>query len=366
MHELHDLLIKHSALLHISCTGAGLSALREVWSTPGSSKYLAGAAVPYDATQLALFLGYNVEGSCCSQEVAVDMAVASYIRASESKVCGNYPLKQPLGIGISASVASTRLPRGEQRVHIAVLSRDRLMHSTVQFKKGQGRDKRLAQDDLIGRALLLVLDNALSGNQPQLGSLLAEATTRFLLRPTFRIDGTRGSESLIGMLMPASLNPIHDGHRTMAGGAEYLYNQATSYLIASDPVHKSKLTLQQMAFKSGMLRAERWNDEARAFEFTRGDPLFIDKARARPSSTFVVGVDTAERLLDPKWGHDPVDLVREFAELHIHFLVMGRVWNGGWKTINDIRLPPGGHEIFKHLHGRTDVSSAQIREVSNA
>ncbi len=46
-------------------------------------------------------------------------------------------------------------------------------------------------------------------------------------------------------------------------------------------------------------------------------PLFTDKARLYPRSTFVVGWDTAERLVMPKYYDGEAGMLSQFAELRV-------------------------------------------------
>lgn len=101
-------------------------------------------------------------------------------------------------------------------------------------------------------------------------------------------------------------------------------------------------------------------------EFTHSEPLFIDKARKRPGSIFLIGADTMQRMLDPKWGPDIEPMLNEMKNLGIKFLVMGRVLNGKWTTCRDIELPWSMQTLFEPLLGRVDVSSTEIREVAHA
>lgn len=374
---LHTALTESNTILHVSCAGAGLQFLQELWATPGSSAYFAGGIMPYDKTQLRNYLGYLPDGSIVSREVALEMAMTSYIRASEvifqGYKEGDGPERQPVGIGITAAVASNRMPRGEQRVHAAIITPNSILSYHIPLTKGVGPELRQAHDEGIAEQLIGLLYGALLKSVPTsdaLDRLMADsARTLFFKHPVFKRDGTRASTKTSGSLyLPGSLNPIHEGHRMMAKAAEEHLDHAmrATYLVAADSVHKPSLSLQELLFRAGMLRAERWQSGMRAVEFTQGDPLFLDKARERPESTFIVGVDTMARLLDPKWGPQVIDMLNEMRNLKIKFLVMGREVDGKWMTCRDVQVPFVGKALFQPLEGRLDISSSEIREEARA
>lgn len=196
-----------------------------------------------------------------------------------------------------------------------------------------------------------------------------EALDRFYLYPIFHSDGTRlrpSQRKHPAVYLPATLNPISDGHRAMCASAEeYLGSFPGSlrvtYLVSTKSPHKGGLGLQDMLFKAGMLRAERWRQDYRAVEFTHSEPLFLDKAHRRPGSTFVIGADAMQRMLDPAWGPDPERMLLEMKNLGTKFLVMGRMQRGKWLTCGDVEVPFLHRDMFTPLEGRVDVSSTELR-----
>jgi nicotinic acid mononucleotide adenylyltransferase len=368
--SLHDLLWQTKSLLHISATGAGPGLQFNLWGQPGCSEYLVGFFTPYAKTQLHSFLGHEPDDSYVSESVAYDLAMASYIRSAEHKsVWGGEG--NPVGVGITASVASNRIPRGEQRAHICVITQNMVLKHKVPLHKGEGRVMRIQHDAEVTRAATLMLTQALT--KPwETPETHQEALDRFYRYPVFNTNGTRlprtsGGEGAV--YLPATLNPIHDGHRSMAATAEEQLSPSgpgriqVSYLVSSSSPHKGRLTVQEMLDRAGMLRAERWKGQSRAVEFTHDEPLFIDKARRRPGSVFLIGADTMERMLDPKWGPEVGDMLQEMKNLGCKFLVMGRVMDGKFKTCRDFRVPWPHGNLFDPLGGRVDISSSELRAV---
>ena len=99
------------------------------------------------------------------------------------------------------------------------------------------------------------------------------------------------------VLFPGSFNPMHEGHVLLARVAEELRQQPLAFEISVTNVDKPPLAgetvrhrLAQFAWKSPV-------------ELTRA-PTFLEKSRLFPGTTFVVGADTAERLVAPKYYGD--------------------------------------------------------------
>jgi len=100
--------------------------------------------------------------------------------------------------------------------------------------------------------------------------------------------------------------------------------------------------------------------------FTQNDPLFIDKARRFPGASFLIGADSVERLLDPRWyggkSEAVIDMLSEFERLGTRFYVFGRDSGNGMVRMSDI--PVIGH--FKSLFiempdNKFKISSSQLR-----
>ena len=369
INKLHRLLLESKSLLHISTAGAGPRLLRELWAETGISEYFVGSAMPYRRAETHAFLGHAPEASYTSEEVAYDLAMASYLRAAEAKVVeasdGN-----PVGLGVTSAVASYGWPSGGHRSHMVVVTRDRILHRRVDLVKGRGKEVRQLHDYEVAEAALMLLRGALDGSLPVDEECEAKALERFYRYPVFHSNGTRSARletDADHVYLPATLDPIHDGHRLMARAAEEakMASHRVVYLVSSVSPHKGKLGVQQMLQKAGMLLAERWRGEldSRTLEFTRDEPLFVDKARKRPNSIFVIGADTMQRMLDPAWGIPVEDLLTDLIALGARFLVMGRYIDGKWTTCRDIPLPRWTDQLlFTPLPGRMDISSTELRQ----
>jgi nicotinic acid mononucleotide adenylyltransferase len=372
---LHKRLIESRSLLHIATTGAGPRLLQTIWDNTGISEYFNGAEMPYKTTQTRAVLGHAPDQGYVAEDVAYDLAMASYLRAAETKVVEALA-GDPIGLGISAAVASNRWPHGGHRAHMVLITKDRVVYRLVNLVKGTGKEVRQYHDQEIASAMVGLLLAALTGELPAEPACEERALERFHLYPVFGTDGTRRKHSAGGrrLYLPATLNPIHEGHRFMCRAAEESQTEdgigpvRAIYLVSSVSPHKGRLSVQQMLMTAGMLRAERWREEyePRMVEFTHDEPLFIDKARKREGSTFIIGADTMQRMLDPQWGPAIEEMLTEMSNLRVKFLVMGRLIADKWVTCRDVKVSWPHQLLFEPLEGRLDISSTQIRTQQNA
>ena len=106
-------------------------------------------------------------------------------------------------------------------------------------------------------------------------------------------------------------------------------------------------------------------------ELTRA-PTFREKARVLPGAAFVVGVDTAARILEPRYyGGSAASMVAaldEIGRLGGRFLVAGRADPGGrFVTLADLAVPGPVAHLFEEIpeaRFRRDISSTELRDVA--
>ena len=184
------------------------------------------------------------------------------------------------------------------------------------------------------------------------------------------------------LVYPGSFNPLHHGHVELARAAQAaLASSAGTQQEAG--VEQVPVVLEISAANADKPVLSEEIVRQRVTQVTQASfpvaitkaPLFIDKARIFPGSTFIVGADTASRILDPKYyGNSDLSMVAAIAEvahLGCRFLVGGRVVNGNFTVLDDILaqspLPDHLKDIFMGLSSdefRVDLSSTEIRNAS--
>jgi hypothetical protein len=103
--------------------------------------------------------------------------------------------------------------------------------------------------------------------------------------------------------------------------------------------------------------------------FAGNAPTFLEKSRIYPGCTFVVGYDTAARIIEPRYyGGSEAGMTGALAEIRANggrFLVAGREGDDGvFYTLDDLALPEGAADLFAAIperRFRNDISSTEIR-----
>ncbi len=190
------------------------------------------------------------------------------------------------------------------------------------------------------------------------------------------------------LLLPGSFNPLHEGHERMLSAAA---GKLSSALAARRGAQAGAACAVLPAFEMSVHNVDKASvvDQAalsaRAAQFARAGrggpwplvvtaaPRFADKARLFPGSVFLVGFDTAVRLVDAKYyGGDAAAARAALAEMvcarGCEFVVCGRLVAGqGYKTLEHMieSVPPDLRYAFHGLSEReyrVDLSSTQLRE----
>jgi nicotinic acid mononucleotide adenylyltransferase len=367
----------------LAITGGGSGAVGELLRVPGGSRLLIEAQVPYDALALAAFLGFAPE-QACSSDTAIAMARTVRARAARLVRAGTDLVGPDLvGLGATAALVSDRPRKGEHRFHIAFANSAGIAHCTCVMAKG--RRDRAAEEDLVSRAIVLWLARACGIAAPSPRSLLdaddhyaetvvtvVDTIDQLLAGEHDRVTVLPDGQMILSapqpfVLFPGSFNPMHEGHVSLARVAEDLRQQPLAFEISVTNVDKPPLAgetvkhrLAQFAWKSPV-------------ELTRA-PTFLEKSRLFPRTTFVIGADTAERLVAPKYyGDDELQMhvaLEEIANSGGSFLVAVRIDTAGRvRALNDIPVPRRYADLFIEIpehRFRVDTSSSEIRARARA
>lgn len=340
--------------LYVIATGAGAGIQNLLWQIPGISRSLLGASFPYGNHEMTTLLGYLPERSC-TPEVAMDLAIQAYLRACRD------PSRPACGLALTASVASTLPHRGEHRVNIAALDDRGAFALDFTLDKRSGWLARHLDGEIADKAaldLLLHMCEDIVLEEAQEATQLLEQ--QFFARPYFgEHDRLKLSEikSQSIAFLPGTFNPPHQGHMGMATEWEKATYRDYVFWITANPPHKPSLTIPEMLRRRLSIPYD--------VLFTRGTPLFLDKARLFPGSTFLIGADTMQRMLDPRWGPEIEPMLRELIDLKIHFWVNRRWWDGQLldaKTVlEEAHLPYWAQALFVPRDAHWEISSSQLR-----
>ena len=375
--RIHD--ARHRGVIVV--TGGGGGAIARLVGTPGASRTVLEALVPYSSAALVEFLHGKPEGFCTAA-TARAMAMAAYRRAGrlwEAESTASEAIGEPpelFGLGVTASLASDRPKRGAHRIHLAAQTAEATWSRSIELTKGLRT--REVEESLATRLAIYLLADVCgldvgpcegislaeeerlecgrTDAPPAWRDLLARRIERTAVRPDFADPGSRP-----GAIFPGSFHPLHDGHRRMAALAAERAGGPVDFELSIENVEKAPLDFEEMRERSGQF------DPSTRIWFTRA-PLMVQKARLFPGTTIVCGLDTLLRVADPKFAGNSVDNrdreVADIAACGCRFLVFGRTTAGRFQTLDDVELPSSLRAICDGVSEtafREDVSSTELR-----
>jgi hypothetical protein len=367
---IHD----HPARLVLVTAGAGTQALSWLLATAGASRTLLEALTPYSEASFNDFLGRQ-PAKYVAEATAGCLAGRAFTRARQLYPEGNPDDAPLIGLACTATIVTDRPKRGDHRAHIAVWRATQVARYTLHLAKG-ARD-RAGEEEMVSRLILnslaqaCGLDNrlaiplvegdrlltAVSDFFPVAQQLSQGAKAFFAIRADGYLD-----DSMPLAILSGAFNPLHKGHLALARTAEAILNQPLAFEVAAVNVDKPPLAPAIILARMGQF-AGRWP------VYASRAPTYLEKARLFPGATFVVGYDTAVRILQPRYYHEREEemlaALDEIARQGNRFLVAGRKGaDGRFHSIDDLAIPARFNDLFQAIaeeRFRRDVSSSELR-----
>jgi nicotinamide mononucleotide (NMN) deamidase PncC len=355
----------------LAVTGGGTGAAAQLLNVPGASRTVLEVAVPYHEAALSAFLGRPPE-QFCSTATSQAMARRALERAGQLA-----PAAATAGVGCTASLVSDRPKRGDHRCHVTVCTESGWSTQSLTLSKG-ARDRE-GEEAVVDAVLLNALAETLGvgprldpgllpGEEVQreqsasgpLAALFAGTLPALCVETDGRHHPTAPRPAV---LLPGAFNPVHQGHWQLAEVAARRFGGPAAFELSILNVDKPPLPIAEVRRR---LRQFTW----RAPVWVTRAPTFAAKAALFPGTAFVVGADTAARIVAPRYYEQgatgmaaALALLREQG---CRFLVAGRAEpSGRFVALDDLALPDDWRPLFTGLSAadyRLDLSSTQLRE----
>ena len=355
----------------IAVAGAGSRAVAWLFDGAGASRTVLEVVVPYWRLSMIEFLGEEPD-QIVSQETARGMARAAYRRA----VVLNDNSSPVVGLACTATIATDRPKRGEHLCHVATWDDAGTAFYSLLLAKGS-RD-RAGEEDLVSRLVVQALAQA-CGLEAELPLELSDSDhlkVQHLTHPHPLARLLRGEASTVtaypdgrlavdqrvrAALLPGSFQPLHHGHEELARAAQDILGSEVVYELSvvnvdKPPLEEVEIRQRLAQFATGGTVVLTW-----AETFRKKTDLF-------PGCTFVIGWDTAVRLVAPRYyGGQESAMLASLAEMWAagcRFLVAGRQDGGAFRTLADVPVPQGFQPLFQEIPEslfRADVSSTALR-----
>lgn len=358
----------------LAVAGAGNYALAWLLGVGGASRTVLETRVPYGYLAMTDFLGGYAPEQTVSVDTARRMAQSAWRRGMILKE-SDVPI---VGLGCTATIATDRTKRGDHRAFISTWDAGGVTTDTLVLDKGL-RD-RAGEEDVVSRLVVAALARA-SGVDAEIdlrlsaGDVLSTEAVQHTdpiqmllddqaLWVVVQPDGTRIVDAAAPKcLLPGSFNPLHEGHVRLSAAASDVFGEPAAFELSVVNVDKPPLEASEIGRRIAQFQGMG------TVVLTRAE-TFYKKAQLFPGCGFVIGWDTATRLIQPRYYDDSeFNMLTALAEMWgsgSRFLVAGRTdSNGEFRTLSDIRIPGGFHPLFVDLPEdafRSDVSSTAIRE----
>jgi hypothetical protein len=350
----------------VLAAAGGSRAIADLLEVSGGSRTLLEAVVPYSAAAMVAFLGSRPD-EFCSAVTARAMAVAAFHRARRYEE----PTAMPAGVACTASLASDRPKRGPHRIHAAMQT----AAETAAWRLPLHKDRRTRAEEerLAGQLTLNVVAEAcgiasrlkldlLEGEQVEESHAVAPQSWQDLLLSKTEMVQIGDNAGPAACVFPGAFHPWHIGHGRIVEVAQQMLQQPVALELSILNVDKPPLDYLEIEHRLG-----QWTAGQTAY-LTRA-ATFEEKSRLFPAATFLVGIDTLQRIAAPSYygGNSAAceTALRRIAERGCRFFVFGRAIDGRFLRLADLDLPEPLRTICQEIPPevfREDVSSTAIRQ----
>jgi nicotinic acid mononucleotide adenylyltransferase/nicotinamide mononucleotide (NMN) deamidase PncC len=353
----------------LALTGGATGAITALLRRSGGSRTVLDVAIPYAPDAIVAYLGFQPQ-QAVSTSTATALARAAFDRALSFRTDSTIPV---VGLGCSAALATDRVRKGPDRLHVSTFDGTQTLSYVREFNASeQAREEQESRSEEI---VLTALADAVGC--PVLNQLKllhpVERTQTTVTDPLEALrdgrqpwlsvyqDGRwRPGGTLPAAIVAGSFNPLHSGHRALFEAARCRVSDNVSYELSVENVDKSPLPTDVV-----LARLSQFKNDAPVIVTQAA--TFLEKAKLLPGVMFVIGVDTARRLIDQRYYPENVsltDVLAQLRSLNCRFLVAGRLETDRFVELSDLDLAPDASDLFESVPAaelRVDISSTELR-----
>ncbi len=366
--QIHDA----PARIALVTAGAGTEALSNLLGVAGATRTMLEAIVPYSKAAMDEYLGTSPQKYVTS-ETANLLAGRAYTRARWLET-ESLP---SIGLACSATIITDRPKRGEHRAHISCWHPYCLSQYSIYLDKG-ARD-RAGEENVVSRIMLNALAQT-AGAAIELHIPLKEKDRLEITQYNFletAVSLHNNQINIFGVsndgrifrntpqhtaILSGSFNPLHDGHISLLKTASAILEKPVAFECSAVNVDKPPLQPETITQRIAQFAG-------RYPVYVTNAPTYVAKARLFPQTTFIVGYDTAERIIHPRYyNNSQQELLAALTKIraaNCNFLVAGRAGKDGtFRDIHALEIPTGFERLFLAIPAekfRKDISSTELR-----
>lgn len=163
-------------------------------------------------------------------------------------------------------------------------------------------------------------------------------------------------------VLSGSFNPMHEGHIELASVAEQSTGRPVVFELSVTNVDKPATPRSEVL--------SRIESVSRPIVITQA-PTFVEKCDLFAGACFVVGMDTAVRIIDPQYYAGSEQALRQalarIRSADCHFVVAGRLMTGQFRSLQSAAITAEFASMFTGIPEaafRKDISSTELRNRS--